>query len=181
MHFIGPAKFTKYWDLGWVRYLYNELGDKNSKDNKVDHLWTSIFMREFPATEEYLLFIRDRLNEQTKESPDIMVKQLQNGNPFTLIIMENKRASSVGQDAVWAAAVEELTQYLDSEMECAKPKPKFQVGLVAIGRHVRFYQRVEHGSVQDYPGTGGKAYQIRDDKVEVQDILVKIKAQTKQK
>ena len=136
-------------------------------------------MREFPATEEYNLFVRDRSHEYTQKSPDLMVKQLQNGKPFTVIIMENKRASSAGQSVVWADAVEELTEYLDIEMESsAYPKPNFQVGLVAIGRYVRFYRRVTQGGLQDYPGTGGKAYQIRDDKVEVQDNLSKIKAET---
>ena len=131
--------------------------------------------------EEYNLFVRDRSNKHTQKSPDVMVKQLQNGNPFTIIIIENKRASSAGQSAVWADAVAELTEYLDVEAESADPEPKFQVGLVAIGRYIHFYRRVKQGGLQDYPGTGGKAYQIRDDKAEVQDNLLKIKAETQKK
>ena len=110
-----------------------------------------------------------------------MVKQLQNGNPFTVVIMENKRASLVGQTSVWRQAVDELAEYLDIEFNNAKPKPKFQVGLVAIGRYVRFYRREPNVDLQDYPGTNGKAFEINNDKEEVQDTLAKIKVETQKK
>ncbi|KAL9100089.1 MAG: hypothetical protein Q9163_004497 [Psora crenata] len=167
-----------YWDLGWVRYHYNQLGDKTSYENIVDHMWTAILYRQFPAVEDYNLFVRDRTIEQSEKSPDTTVKQLQNFNPFTILIMENKRADYAGQSAVWARAVEDLAEYLDLEMESSKPK--FQVGLVAIGRYVRFYWQVKIKSLVDYPGTDGKAYEVRDDKEEVQRILLNIKAKTKQ-
>ena len=95
--------------------------------------------------------------------------------------MENQRADYASQGSIWELAVTELTQYLDIELNSAIPRPKFQIGLVAIGLYVRFYRREGPGSPEDYPGTGGKVYQIRDDKVEVQDILSKIKGETKKK
>ena len=95
--------------------------------------------------------------------------------------MENKRASSATQSAAWAGALEELVEYLDIELASVVPKPKFQVGLVAVGRYVRFYRREGSGAPQDYPDTNGKAYEIRNDKVEVQGILWKIKEETQKK
>ena len=172
---------TKYWDLPWVQYLYVELGKEDSLENKVDLIWSNIFSNDFPAKEAYILHVRDRINTHTEKSPDVMVRQLQNGNPFTIIIMENKRASLAGQSAIWAEAFLEMTEYLDLELGSAEPVPRFQIGLVAIGRYVRFYRREGESQPQDYPGTSGKAYEIRDDQVEVQDIIWKIKGETKMK
>ena len=66
-----------------------------------------------------------------------MVKQLQNGYPFTVIIMEN-RAERASQDSAWEGAVGELIEYLDIE-KATKSTPNVQIGLVAIGRYIRFY------------------------------------------
>jgi hypothetical protein len=179
VHFFTRANSAEYWDLPWVQYLYIELGKKETLENKVDLIWSNIFSNDFPANEAYVLHVRNRLNKHTAMSPDIMVRQLQNGNPFTIMIMENKRGSLVGQSAVWAGTFEEMTEYLDIELTSAKNEPKFQVGLVAIGRYVRFYRREGPGEPQNYPGTNGKAFEIWNDKMEVQDILSKIKAETK--
>lgn len=92
------ANFTyQYWDLGWVKRLYDELRNKESLENKVDQLWTGICTWQFPIAEEYLLFIRDRSTEHTKKSPDITAKQLQNGRPFTIILM----TSRASQNSAW--------------------------------------------------------------------------------
>src|SRR5262245_48672690 len=80
---------NKYWDLAWVQHLYRQLGRKGSLENEVDQLWSNILTNDFPPKEAYNLFVRDRTNQNTLKSPDVMVKQLQNGNPFTVIIMEN--------------------------------------------------------------------------------------------
>jgi hypothetical protein len=38
---------------------------------------------------------------------------------------------------------------------------------------------LDDDDLEDYPGIDGKVYQIRDDKAEVQEILLKIKEETK--
>lgn len=178
MRSFGPANSTKYWDLAWVQHLYKGLGRKDSLENEVDQMWTNILTNDFPPKEAYNVFVRDRTNQNTLKSPDIMVKQLQNGNPFTIIIMENKRAERATQNSAWEEAVEELVEYLDIE-RASKAKLNVQIGLVAIGRYIRFYRRLPQDSLMDYPGTNGKPYEVRNDLYEVQDILLQIKEETK--
>ena len=52
--------------------------------------------------------------------------------------MENKRAERASQDSAWKEAVGELIEYLNIE-QATKTKPNVQIGLVAIGRYIRFY------------------------------------------
>jgi hypothetical protein len=93
--------------------------------------------------------------------------------------MDNKRASCTTRTSSWTKANAELVKYLNLELQREGPSPEFQIGLVAIGRYVRFYRREvtddKGEEIEDYPGTGGKAYQIKNDRVEVQDILSRIK------
>jgi hypothetical protein len=169
--------------LQWVQHLYEELGSRSSAENKVDDLWTAICTWQFPITEDYLIRVRDRLITSKPGSPDITIEKLQNGKPSIIIIMENKRASCTTRTSSWTKANTELVNYLDIELERKGPSPEFQIGLVAIGRYVRFYRREvtndKGEEIEDYPGTGGKAYQIKDDRVEVQDILSRIKEEKK--
>lgn len=110
-----------------------------------------------------------------------MVKQIQNGKPFTILIMENKHTSYASQSSFWLQALVELTEYLNMEREITKPRLKFQIKLITIERYVRFYWHKGDDDLQNYSNTNSKDYQIKDDKVEVQEILLKIKEKTQKK
>jgi hypothetical protein len=88
--------------------------------------------------------MREPVDESTN-APDITVKRLRNGVCHTILTMENKRASFESSTAKWKEAVGELQDYLDRVPHAAKPDPAFEIGLVGIGRTVRFYCRQEGG------------------------------------
>jgi len=77
--------------------------------------------------------------DDTTNAPDITVKRLRNGVCHTIIAMENKRALFESESAKWAEAVNELVDYLDRVPDSVKLNPALEIGLVGIGKYVRFY------------------------------------------
>ena len=108
-----------------------------------------------------------------------MVRQIQNGTPHQIFMMENKRYDLTTSDTAWKDATVELFDYL--QITAMTAPGKLQFGLVAIGRHVRFYQRLPPGGLVDLPGTNGKPYEVSKDRDQVQSILLQIKEATKKK
>jgi hypothetical protein len=68
-----------------------------------------------------------------------------------------------------------LKEYLDRVPHSAKPDPAFEIGLVGIGRSVRFYCRQGTQSLDDYPGCGVDALDVKDDAGEIHNFILDIK------
>lgn len=111
---------------------------EHSLENKVDQLWPCIFAHYFPFSEGYRVAMREPVDDTTN-APDITVKRLRNGVCHTIIAMENKRALFESESAKWAEAVNELVDYLDRVPDSVKLNPALEIGLVGIGKYVRFY------------------------------------------
>ena len=147
-----------------------------SYENKVDQLWCAIFQHYFPYSEQFLVVPRERLNGP--QAPDITVKYLHNNKSYTILTMENKRASGWHLGSSWKSALTELDEYLDLIPESAKPNPTFQVGMVGIGLFVRFYCRRNGGATEDYPRSGGEMLHVKRDARKIQRLLKGIKERT---
>ncbi|KAL9127585.1 MAG: hypothetical protein Q9217_003565 [Psora testacea] len=93
--------------------------------------------------------------------------------------MENKHYDATTSSTAWKDATVELFEYL--QIAAMTAPGKLQFGLVAVGRHVRFYQRLPPDNLVDLPGTNGKPYEVLKDRDQVQAILLQIKAATKKK
>ena len=168
----------KYWVCPYVPYCYSQLG-KGSLENLVDLMWSTISNYLFPPVEGYTTAVRDRTNQNINKQPDVTVRQIQNRTPHLIFIIENKRYDLTTSDDAWKNATEELIQYLRISTMSAPGIKQF--GLVAIGRHVRFHQRLPPESLVDLPGTNGKPYEVSKDRDQVQSILLQIKEITRKK
>ncbi|KIM93619.1 hypothetical protein OIDMADRAFT_61546 [Oidiodendron maius Zn] len=148
---------------------------KDSLECKVDQLWICIFAKFFPDSEGFIIVPKDGI-ENSQKAPDITIKYLHNEKKFlTVLTMENKRAKFDGQPAVWQQAVGELDEYLDLIPDRAKLKPKLEIGLVGIGKRVRFYCRRNGGDIMDYPGSKGRHLHVKKDAKQIEGLLNKIK------
>jgi hypothetical protein len=119
--------------------------------------------------------MREPVDDSTN-APDITVKRLRNGKCHTILTTENKQALFDTQTAKWKEAVNELKEYLDRVPHSAKPDPAFEIGLVGIGRSVLFYCRERSTqSLEDYPGCGVDALNVKDDAGEIHNLILDIK------
>ena len=100
------------------------------------------------------------------------VKQLRNGKSSNVLIVVNKELRT------WEDALADLQLYFDIELKQANPRPTFQIGLIGVGRYIRFYRRKWSG-IQDYPDTNSKLYGCKDDRVKIQDIIWRIIGESK--
>ncbi|KAI9880327.1 MAG: hypothetical protein M1830_003938 [Pleopsidium flavum] len=142
-------------------------------------MWSTIANYLFPPVDGYTTAVRDRTRQHVNKQPDVMVKQIQNGTPHLIFMMENERYDLTTSDTAWKDATIELFDYL--QIAAMTAPGKLQFGLVAIGRHVRFYQRLPPGNLVDLPGTSGKPYEVSRDRDQIQSILLRIKEATKKK
>jgi hypothetical protein len=147
---------------------------RRSLEIKVDQLWSCVFGHFFPLSEGYLIVPRAPVDGSAK-SPDFTIRYLKNGVFYTILTMENKRASEDTSDAAWAATVAQLEEYLNLVPHKAKLKPNLEVGLVGIGQHVRFYCRQDGGDLLDYPGSDVNAWHILKQAKKIDDLLEGIK------
>lgn len=113
-----------------------------------------------------------------------------NGGDAENAVHEHDTDSGGGDDGdlheeIWKEAEEELTELLNGELtDASVSSPRFQAGLIAIGTFVRFYWRGEDeldlslvlGELcHEYPGSGGKRYELKEDSSDIQRILLEIK------
>ena len=160
--------------------LYEEAGRTDALEDVTEALWLRVLQHIFP-TEQYFVRQQARIHSNPGEVVDIIITETPwNKKTVTILIVETKRTSKAGQDSAWDQALNQLHRYLKTMYKAAKPKPEIQFGLVAIGRHARFYTQEAEDYPEDYPGTNGKAYHVRDHRVEITNILGQIKEDKKQ-
>ena len=177
----------KYWSLKLARDLYGIILkeiERNCYDFGVADFWLAIMCWRFPAIDKYMYSFYWK-DVQIADSSNTSVYKLQylqihrnNGKSAMdtiLIVIENKTTPRSEDSDVWASTAAELLRYLDAEHLSGKFYPGDPVGLVIIGRYVRFYIRGKEGGLEDYPGTNGKAFEIKEDRMEIREILDRIK------
>ncbi|KAK4153865.1 hypothetical protein C8A00DRAFT_33335 [Chaetomidium leptoderma] len=169
-----------YMQYETIRDYYKQL-TKDSLENVVDNLWNNILREYFFNREGFQLEVQSRpAPGLTKQSNDVTVRYVKNGNKKPLILLENKRMSLETHTSTWRDAVTELTNYMklarSTSSPAAQAEPMF--GIVTVGHYSRFYILYPHEStLTDHPTTAGDLVEFKQDESLIVSLLLSIKAQ----
>jgi hypothetical protein len=95
----------------------------------------------------------------------------------TLCVIENKRVRLEGRGAVWADAVEQLTDYMRTNRDATDQHREDIHGIVTVGRYSRFYVlKAQTYDLEDLPGTGVDYFEFKKDEMAIASTLRNMKA-----
>ncbi|KAL2194626.1 hypothetical protein P885DRAFT_79940 [Corynascus similis CBS 632.67] len=182
MAHLGP-----YMKVHKFQILYNEI-DSNSLEDKIDAFWIELLRRYF-YQDEFILAPNARPTNTEKKKADFIIRAISGPNLTEhVVLVEDKRPSMSGRDSAWRDAVNQLTGYMINAREADKRKLQLKVndllpypiyGIVNVGKYSRFY--VLHppdDTLQDLPGTHGKAFHIKNDAKDIMKFLTELVAAT---
>ncbi|KAF2970832.1 hypothetical protein GQX73_g2782 [Xylaria multiplex] len=175
----NPDVYIGYMHHPIIKSYYREL-TKNSLENAVDTLWANILPLYFPLTQGY--GIEQQMHPMpgvSKESADIAIRYIQNGQSKKICLIEDKRVKYEASSTKWAAAVEQLTGYMLAVRAYNPNLEETLHGIVTIGHYSRFYILCNNETVlRDRPDTDGNIYHFKDDEVAIDTILCSIFRET---
>lgn len=127
----------KYTVLDSFIGSYNNVN--NQPEGRVVSIWTTILSEAFPVREDY---VQEPQCATRGKYTDITVSQWQRDNNDTLqrkpfLIIQVKRYGFDLRQSIWLAAQKQLSEYLKV---IARSNPGRIFGIIAIGRHVCFYE-----------------------------------------
>lgn len=121
-----------------IQSLYKEL-EKDSLDNAVDTLWNNILQLYFRVECNYAIVAQATPKTKSKKKADFAVRCVRNGVSKKVILIENKRVSDEGSDAVWYDAMEQLTECMGQARAANRASKKDMYGIVTVGHYSRYY------------------------------------------
>ncbi|KAI9677026.1 MAG: hypothetical protein M1817_006865 [Caeruleum heppii] len=169
---MTTAQPENYWNaLVRIRVGYKNL-IPGSPESLVDGIWQDILLYLFPVTSGF--GVRNRTKSRGVEEPQssLTLKLLHNDRDVPICLLENRGFDDETWDFRWKETIDQLVDHL------TVIGPRESVGRlfggVAVGRLVRFFTFIDE-TFADYQGTNGKALHVRDDQVQIQQILLNIR------
>jgi hypothetical protein len=187
-----------------LKFYYDEIkkeaGSKGKNGNAVvDNFWNNMLRHYFTVERDYGIELEPRrpLEEGmmiTKPAVDFTIRRIirtgEGKKVFVVVVvfMENgKVVYEMPTSSWWAAAVDQLTEYLKvvrAEQTRIGEDAYNLYGAVAIGTFVRFYcfEPVNDGELRGYPLTQetGQAFELKGDEEEIHKVLNEFVAGTSQ-
>ncbi len=160
-----------------IQAAYNEL-TKHSHECVVDQLWNNLLHIYF-SDPRFLISVQAQVMPTSQSRMDVSLSyvQLPRLKLKTLCVIENKRVEFEGQDAVWADALGQLTQYMLRNRLSRGQRGEDIYGIVTVGRYSRFYVlRARENDLEDHPSTGGGYFEFKQDEMAIDGILRGMKA-----
>ena len=160
-----------------IKAYYDRL-KKDSIEADVDSLWLNILGLYFTVPNNYGLELETRTLQGIEQRADITIRYVRNAVFKKVILVEDKRVACEGQDANWKAAVNQLKEYLKL-VRTEQGRGNTLYAIVTVGQYSRFYFLASDvDELTDYPGTSGKAFEFKDDEIEIENLLNKLAAKT---
>ncbi len=160
-----------------IKAAYKRL-TKHSHECMVDQLWNNL-LRIYFSESVFLIAVQDQPALSSLDRMDVSLSyvELSSLEPKTLCVVENKRVEFEGQNAVWADAVVQLTDYMNTNRDARGQEDEDIYGIVTVGRYSRFYVlKAGKLELRDLPHTGGGYFEFKKDEMAIDKILRDMKA-----
>lgn len=160
-----------------IKYYYDQL-KADSFEADVDRVWNNILPLYFTLAKNYgIEQVQQPYPGVAKTESDFIIRYIRNGQQKKVALLEDKRVSHESASAAWAAAVNQLTDYLKvarAEAQYSDGKPCETVyAVVTIGHYSRFYEfPFDAQELQDYGTTGGRVFEFKNDEDDIDMILL---------
>jgi hypothetical protein len=168
--------------LNIIQYYYSQL-KQNSLEADVDNMWLNILPLYFEARKNYGIEQQSRpWPGVVKIRPDFTLRYIKNGAPKKVVLIEDKRVSDESSSAVWAEAVQQVTDYMTvaRASQYKKDSPiEIMYAIVTVGHYSRFYElHPGEQTLRDYPGVNGKALEFKEHEESIDALLIELVQKT---
>lgn len=167
-----------------IKYYYDEL-KADSFEADVDRIWNNILPLYFTLAQNYGTEQEQQPYPGVSETEsDFTIRYIRNGQLKKVVLLEDKRVSHESSCAAWAAAVKQVTSYLNiaraSQYSDERPSETVYT-IVTIGHYSRFYEfHPDTQELQDYGTTGGRVFEFKNDEDDIDAILLELVQKTSQ-
>ncbi|KAI0532013.1 hypothetical protein GGR58DRAFT_491763 [Xylaria digitata] len=146
-----------------IQSYYQELR-RNSLENTVDTLWANILPLYFLLTQGYGIEQMRAAPGVSKESADIAIRYIRNGQSKKICLIEEKRVEYEASSKNWVDAVDQLTGYMLTMRAYNPNRTGTLHGIVTIGHYSRFYVLFSDETVlRDHSDTDRNIYHFKDE------------------
>ncbi|KAJ5261422.1 hypothetical protein N7478_012017 [Penicillium angulare] len=157
------------------------IGQRNTREVVVDHLWQRILQISFPYEENYLHEREEYSHPRSLSRANVTLATLQNAVRRKLLVVECKKSpgnrSGYAPPGVWEAAKVQLRNFLLSYRQTQAPLACGLYAIVEVGKFAKFY-RLKNSS-DDLEDFGGNltTLNIERDANQVQALLALMKSE----
>ncbi|KAH9986269.1 hypothetical protein F4779DRAFT_305634 [Xylariaceae sp. FL0662B] len=161
-----------------IQSLYNDL-TKDSLENVVDALWNNILPLYFRIQDNYAIEAQAGPDKRTKKKADFAVRYVHNGHPRKVVLIEDKRVCDEGSDAVWLAAMEQLSMYMCHARSTDERLRETLYGIITVGHYSRYYklprfERDLSNFSSNYLDYNGEALHFKKDEGSMHTLLMEL-------
>ncbi|PYH31894.1 uncharacterized protein BO87DRAFT_428132 [Aspergillus neoniger CBS 115656] len=155
--------------------------NRYQQEGVITGLWNLILNIHFPSSEDFV----HRPQHGGKKGGSAGYTDIESSvwnqhhraksrRPTRFLVTQCKRFAKVGQDSGWADGVRQMNVYLGDIASSSKGRKYGIYGIIAIGKHVRFYEWDRKNKMVVDLGSG-QPYHVKDDSVQVLNFLNMIK------
>ena len=156
-----------------INFYYEEIKKERVEDfleGSVDNFWNNCLPMYFTQKKMYGIEQQSRALKDEKRRPDFTIRCVRCGSSKNVFMFEDKRKKFESQSAQWAAAIEQLTEYLVL-VRNQQPPTGTLYGSITVGTYARFYS-LKDGSttLQDFVKQD-QPLELKDDEEQIHQIL----------